>query len=64
MHALLAIVVLLLVMYVLYWLIGYLAPPEPLNKVCVVLLVVFGLAALMNIVGFLGEPFYVQLRRW
>lgn len=64
MHMLFAIVALLLVMYVLWWLIGYLALPEPINKVAVVLLVLFGLAALMNIVGFLGEPFYVQLRRW
>lgn len=52
------IVVLGLIFYAIWWFIGYVAPPEPFNKV---LRVIVGLVALIIVVslllGILGHPF-------
>lgn len=44
---LLYVVVLCLIAYLMYWLIGYIAPPEPIRKVAVVILVVVFIVALL-----------------
>lgn len=41
------LVVLCLVGYLFYWLIGFLAPPEPIRKVAIVILVVVVVLALL-----------------
>ena len=53
-NLLIALVVICLVGYLFYWLINYLAPPEPIKKVAVVVLVVVLVIALLGYVAPLG----------
>ena len=50
-----------LIFWLLYWLIGYLAPPEPFNKVLRAILVV---AAVIVLIGFLMSLAGHPLIRW
>lgn len=54
---LVTLVVLCLVAYVFYWLINYLAPPEPIKKIAVVILVlVFVLVLISLLFGGVSVP--------
>lgn len=46
---LIAIVVLCLVAYLLYWLIAYINPPEPIKKTAVVILVIIFILILISV---------------
>jgi len=58
---LLTLVVVGLICYLLWWLIGFIGLPEPFNKVARVLIAVFAVIFLINLLlGFGGHP----LIRW
>ena len=58
---LLYVVVLGLVCYILWWLIGYIGLPEPFNKVARVIVAIIGVLILLNLVFGLGG---VPIIRW
>jgi hypothetical protein len=51
-----------LVFWLLWWLVGYINPPEPFNKVIRVIIAVVGVLILLNfLLGLTGSPI-VRLR--
>ena len=61
MHILIQIIVIGLVCWLLWWLIGYVGLPEPFNKIARVLIAVVAVLFLINLVlGLGGSP----LVRW
>ncbi len=60
-HAVMTIIVVGLIYWLLTWLIGYIALPEPFSKVAKIILAVVAVFFLINVLlGLVGEP----LVRW
>lgn len=60
-HFLVELVVAVLIFYLVWWLIGYMALPEPFNKVLRIIVAVLAVLFLINLLlTMIGQPMFVM----